>query len=368
MSVGSDSMAMLWQTADETKGIAVVSASPLTETCPHMNYGKNKVLSSDGKQIAFRQETKVKIHSFAECNTKEFLHTTVFETATKCDFEVVCSTFSADSTLLLFCIQDSKSSPRFFVWDVQQKVMEVCFKSPGLLNIECCCFSSDKRHVILCGDYEIEIWEYAKGTCQRLGVERPYNSVKFSQCTVSLDNQLLVCCIANRILIYSLLVPDVNSSKRVLRGHLGRIEFCQFLKVNRYLISYGVDGMVFLWDLSEWKAVAFARVTQGQERIVSMAVSPKDDKAVCFTTSNRVCVIKLRELGSALSMKPLTATAKGKLETPETSLPLLDQIPSASQISTSASKDDMAESLSTSDSEEDMYDYYQEHDIFDDSD
>ena len=367
-SVGLDSMAMLWQTADETKGIAVVSASPLTETCPHVNHGKNIVLSPDGKHIAFRQETKVKIHSFEERNTDEFLHSTVFEAATKCDFTVVCSAFSADSTLLLLCIQDSKSSPRFFVWDVQQKVMEACLKSPGLLNIECCCFSSDKRHVILCGDYEIEIWEYAKGTCQRFGVEKPYNSVKFSQCTVSLDNQLLVCCIANRILIYSLLAPDDNSSKRVLRGHLGRIEFCQFLKVDRYLISYGVDGMIFLWDISEWKAVAFARVTQGQERIVSMAVSPKDDKAVCFTSSNRVCVIKLRELGSALSMKPLTATVKGKLETPETSPPLLDQIPSASQISTSASKDDMAESLSSSDSEEDMYDYYQEHDIFDDSD
>ena len=367
LSVGSDSLAMLWQTADEAKGIAVIYRSPLTRFCSHVAHGKDYVLSPDGKLIAFRQETKVKLHSFTECDTKEFLYTTVFEATAKCDFTVVCSAFSSDSSLLLFCIQDSRSYPHFYVWDIQQKVMAASLISPGLLTIECCCFSSDERHVILCGDYEIEIWEFTKGTCQRLGVERPYNSVKFSQCTVSLDNQLLVCCIANRILIYTLLDPNVNSSKRVLRGHLGRIEFCRFLKVHRYLISYGVDGMVFLWDLSDWKAVGFARIAQGQDNIVSMAVSPEEDRAVCFTSSGRVCVIKLCKLGSALPLKPLTAHVKGKEEAAVRSLPPLEQITLTSQTQTLV-EDDMVEAMGSSDSEEDFLDYYLEHDPLDEFD
>lgn len=201
------------------------------------------------------------------------------------------------------------------------------------------------------------IVEYAGGTCQRLGVERPYHSVEFAQCTVSLDNQLLVCCIANRILIYNLLAPNVNSSKQVLRGHLGGIEFCRFLKANRYLISYGVDGMVFLWEISELKAVALVRITQGNEKIVAMAVSPEEDIAVCFTSSDRVYMIRLCGLGAAPSSKPFTSPSEGKLETAETSLRIPREIASPSI------EDDMAaESSSSSDTEEDMNDYYQEHD------
>jgi len=182
---------------------------------------------------------------------------------------------------------------RPYVWDVQRKVMAASLKSSGLLTIECCCFSWNKRLVILCGNYEVEIVEYAKENFLRFGVEISYHSVKFAHCTVSSDNQLVACCIANRILIYSLFAPNINSSKQVLRGHLGRIEFCRFLKANRYLISYGVDGMVFLWEMSELKAVAFARITQGNENIVAMAFSPKEDLAFCFTSSDRVYEIKL---------------------------------------------------------------------------
>ena len=313
---------------------------------------KNCLLSSDGRLIAIHEETKVELYSFRD-NAKEmnFLYS-VYES--KCMFTVACFSFSADSTLLLFCIQDSRRYLYFYVWDVQQKVMAASRKSPGLPTIECCCFSWDKRLVILCGDYEIEILEYAKDTCRRLGVERPYHSVRFGQCTVSSDNQLLVCCIANTILIYNLLSPDI---KQVLRGHLGRIEFCRFLKANHYLISYGVDGMVFLWDINELTAAAFARITQGKEKIVAMTVSPDEDLAVCFLSSDRVCLIKLCGLGAAPSLKPLTSPSKGKLETAESSL----QVPR--QIASTSTEDDMPESSSSSDSEEDVNDYYQEHDV-----
>ncbi|KAJ7336074.1 hypothetical protein OS493_013453 [Desmophyllum pertusum] len=255
--------------------------------------------------------------------------------------------------------QDSGNDQHFYVWDIQEKVMSASFKSPAFLTVECCCcLSSSTPELILCGEYAIEIWEYTKPSCRlltRRAVERPYNSVTFSQCIISLDNQLLVCCIANRILVYSRHDPDVNSSKRVLRGHLGRIEFCRFLKVNRYLISYGVDGMVFLWDINESKAAGFATIAQGNESIVSMAVSPEEDKVVCFTSSGRLCTIKLCGLGSALSFRPLASLAapmKDKIETSETSLQLPEQIASTSQIETSPVEHDTTESLSSSDSEE----------------
>ena len=77
------------------------------------------------------------------------------------------------------------------------------------------------------------------------------------------------------------------------RAHSGRIEFCQFLKGCRYLISYGVDCTVFLWDLSEWKAAAFTRIAQGRESILGMAVCPSEDRVVCLTAFGRCIVIDL---------------------------------------------------------------------------
>ena len=350
LSIRSDSIITVWETTSNR--VALFGKSLLKEPGVQSLSVKNCLLSPDGRLIAIHKKTKVELYSFRyHAEEVNFLYS-VYES--NCEFTVACFSFSADSTLLLFCIQDSRHYPYLYVWDVQQKVMAASRKSPGLLTTECCCFSWDKRLVILCGEYEIEILEYAKDTCRRLGVERPYHSVRFGQCTVSSDNQLLVCCIANRILLYNLLAPDI---KQVLRGHLGRIEFCRFLKANYYLISYGVDGMVFLWDINELKAVAFARITQGKEKIVAMAVSPEEDLAVCFTSSDRVCMIKLCGLGAAPSLKPLTLPSKRKLETAETSLHVPRQIASTS------TEDDMAESSSSSDSEEDVNDYYQEHDV-----
>ncbi len=371
MSVSSNSLVTLWQakTFADKEVIAFVSKSSLTKS-PSVSQTlplKNCVLSSDGKLIAIHQGTKVGLYKYVKSRVV-FLHS-VFES--KCEFTIAYFAFSAGSTVLLFCIQDNRNRSHFYVWDIQKKVVSASFESPGFLDAECCCLSSNRQELILCGEYEIEIWEYAEHSCRfltRFAVEKPYNSVKFSQCTVSLDNQFLVCCIADIILVYSLHSSDIHSSKQVLRGHLGRIEFCRFLKVNRYLISYGVDEMVFLWDLTEWKAVGFARITQDQDSILTMAVSPEEDKAVCFTSSGRVCVIKLCELGSALSLKPFTAPVKSSVETAKTRLPPLEQMPSASQLLTSSVEDDMADAMSISDSEEDFLDYYLEHDPLDESD
>ena len=354
MSVSSDSRVMLWQTTVNTEAIAFISESELTAPGSPALYVKKCVLSSDGKLIAIHDHygSKVHLYSFVNSKVKEFPFN-VFES--KDESTVTCFSFSADCALLLFCIRTSRGD-LFYEWDNENKVSN-SFKSPVLLTVDCFCLSSSKRMLILCGEYHIEIWEYDKHPYRlliRLAVEKPYNSAKFSQCTLSSDNQFLACCIADLIVLYSLRASDIDTSKRVLRGHLGIIEFCRFLKRNRYLISYGVDGMVFLWDISEVKAVTFARIAGEQESIATMALSPEEDRAVCFTSSGRVCMIKLCGLGSALSLRPFSTSAKGKEEMAEETLPLLEKIPSASQVLTSTIEDDTFESLSSSDSEDDM--------------
>ena len=311
---------------------------------------KKCVFSLDGKLIAFQQETRIDLHCASESSG---FHCTVFEA--ECGVTDACVKFSADGGLLLICIQENLPRPYFYVWDVRKQVMCESFKSPGLRTVDCFCLSSDADKLVLCGGYyEIEIWEFNKHPCrllQTLEVERFYKSVRFSQCAVSLDNELLVCCFGNLIYLYSLSVANVHSSRRILQGHLGKIEFCRFLKVNRYLISYAVDGMVFLWDLTESKAIAFTRIKQGKEKIVSMALSPEEDRLVCFFTSDRVCIIELCKLESALS--PMT---KGKVGTTERTVLPTKSVPSTANIPTSSLEDYKSETSTNSDLEEDFYD------------
>ena len=353
MSVSSDSVVTLWETSTcaDKEVIACVSKSSLTTSSPQSSPVKNCVLSSDGSLITIHRETKLELYSFANSELK-LLHS-VFESTY--EFTVIYFAFSADSSVLLFCIQDNRNDSHFYTWDIKKEAISASFISSGLLTAECCYISSNNGELVLCGDFGIEIWEYAEDTRRpltRLPVEKPYNSVRFNHCTMSEDKQFLVCCIADVVFVYSLNASNINLSQQVLRGHLGRIEFCRFLKINRYLISYAVDGLVFLWDMSESKAVGFARITKGQESIVSMAVSPKEDRAVCFTSSGRMCIIKLCGLGPALPLKASTSPSKGKVKTAETSLQLQGQIASASQISTSSTEDDMFEPMSRSDFED----------------
>lgn len=241
------------------------------------------VLSPDGKFIALLQQTKVTLH---RVESKGFC-CTVF----KAEFGIMdaCLKFSTDSSLLFVCIQDRLKGPHFYVWDIRKNVMSHSFKSPGLLlTVDCFCISSDMSYLILCGGYnEIEVCEFKNlkdpfRFLQSVGVEKFYNSVKFSLCIISQDNELLVCCIGNLIYVYKLTVANIYSSRQILRGHLGKIEFCRFLNGKLFLISCGVDGMVFLWNIPESKAIGFARIAQGEEKIVSMAVLPEEDGLFVF--------------------------------------------------------------------------------------
>ena len=62
-------------------------------------------------------------------------------------------------------------------------------------------------------------------------------------------------------------------------NHQGKIEFCKFLCGKRYLISYGMDRLMFLFDLVARQSIAYLRL---YESCVSIAISPNEDKIVCL--------------------------------------------------------------------------------------
>ena len=292
LSVGSDLKVSFWHTAEAKEGSRFISQSLLDTSDLQV---KNCVLSPNGQLIAIHQGSKLMLYTFTNFSlvktrtvfTEEFGDT------------ISSMTFSEDSASLLYCIGVWQSFTRGVVWDVVGKLMSSSVKSQALIAVECCCISSGKQEIMLCGKYQIEIWKYGERSCHLLTtirVEKMYHSLRFSQCIVSSDDQLLVCCIANTILVYRRSALDINSSKRVLLGHLGKIEFCRFLKENRYLISYGIDGMVFLWDTIEFKAVGFERIPL--DTVACMAVSPDEEEVVCYSYTNLICVVKLCELKS----------------------------------------------------------------------
>ncbi|PFX12187.1 hypothetical protein AWC38_SpisGene23893 [Stylophora pistillata] len=291
LAVGSDLNVSFWQTPEAQDGFSFISKSLLNTSGLQV---KNCALSPNGQHIAIYQGSKLMLYTMTDFTLAET--DTVFEEQFGCT--VSSLTFSGDSASLLLCIQAFPNFTRGDVWDVVGKVVSSSVKSQNLFTVECCCLLSDKQEVILCGQYQIEIWKYGESSCHLLTlihVEKIYHSLRFTQCIVSSDNQLLVCCIANTILIYRRNTSNVNSSKRVLHGHLGKIEFFQFLKEDRYLISYGIDGMVFLWDTSgqedRCKAVGFTKIPL--DTVVCMAVSPDEEKIVCFSSINLMCLALL---------------------------------------------------------------------------
>ena len=334
--ISSESLITSWRLVDHNLGFSFEPFSESSSVGSRSQAIKiqNCVFSTDGKLLAFQQHTQIK-----QCLVEEFEKSqcTVF----KADFSFtdLSLTFSLDGVFLLFSIRDNFSGQHFYVWDVQEKVLSKSFSSPHFLSVDRFCLSSDNRNLILCGgEYEIEIWEfslYPRHLLKRICVERSFNPMKFSYCAVSQDTELLVCCLANVIFVHSLQVADIHSSKRVLRGHLGKIEFCKFLKRNRYLISYAVDGMVFLWDISESKAIGFARIAKGREKILCMAVSPDEDRAVCFISPSGVCVLNFCSLKCALPVDFFTASRKDGMSTAETSLLPFRQISSTTNIQAS---------------------------------
>jgi len=291
----------------ENGGTAIVLETSLTHPFGGSQQVKKAQFSPDGKVIATHQGTNILLYRTMLASGK--CPDSVFETTD--DFIVLHFTFSADSTLLLFCIQRNIGLS-FFVWNVLKEVLSASFDSPRLMYEDCCCcFSLDNKELIICAEFYIEFWDHASRPCRllrKVETDVPYTDVdKFTHCTVSPENDLFAYCITDRILLFPLKTSRDQSSLQLPRAHLGKVEFCQFLTRNRYLISYGVDGNVFLWDLSKWKAAAFAKVAQGRERIISMAVSTEGDKVVCVTSFSRLKVIKLCGLkGEVLSKLPLS--------------------------------------------------------------
>ncbi|XP_015752392.1 PREDICTED: uncharacterized protein LOC107332184 isoform X2 [Acropora digitifera] len=262
-------------------------------------------LSRQGNTIAVSQKDSIFLfdnHAF-QC--------TVFEESEDIGCQVSCLMFSHDGTLLLYCVERRNSKAEVCLWNILQKKPSSCFFASKLEFINCCCFSPDNSMAIVCGELRVEIWEdvLCSRQCLKMAIEMdgmwPYRADdRFRYCSVSSKNELLACCIADDVVLCSLFSPAKKSFCRVPRAHLGQIQFCEFLRETRYLISYGIDGRVFLWHLYEGKAAAFARVTERDESIEGMSVSSMEDEVVCLTSLGRVITIKLHGLKSATVPPP----------------------------------------------------------------
>ncbi|XP_067052277.1 uncharacterized protein [Acropora muricata] len=257
---------------------------------------ENCALSRQGKSIAISQKASIFLfdnHAF-DC--------TVFEESEDIGCQVSCLMFSHDGALLLYCVQRRNSEAEVFLWNVNQHKLTSRFFASTLVSINCCYFSPDNSMVILCGELRVEIWEDVLCSRRRLKMvkelTRLYPScAKLHYCSVSSGNEVLACCIMDDVLLYSLSSPGEESFYcRLPPAHTGQIQFCQLLRETSYLISYGIDGKVFLWDLVQNKAVAYARVVEGKESIRGMSVSSTEDEVVCLTSLGRVIMIELHGL------------------------------------------------------------------------
>ena len=276
----------------------MVGESPFREFEPF----KNCVFSCSGELLATQESSRILLFK------QERFFCTVFKER---DCNISCMIFSPNSALFLFCIEKNKNARKFFVWDVQERAVSASCDSFYLPSVECCCFSSDNAKVFICGQRSIQIWEHTGNSCRLLKMLEPSGicreSDKFTHCTVSSNDKLLACCFGDKILLYS--EAEQASVLQIPHCHLGRVDFCQFLKGTRHLMSYGVDGVVLLRDLNDRQTVAYARITQGMESIVRVVVSPEEDKVVCLTSDSRLNVIKLCGLKcDNLSEVPLVNT------------------------------------------------------------
>ena len=256
--------------------------------------------SSDGKLIAAHHGNGITLHDTIGQDGCQFL-CSVFEA--DYEFKVVELIFSADNALLLFCILRDRNWPSAFVWDVRKKAKPQSFDPPGLLSENfCCCFTIDNK-IVFCTELYIEIWDQTVSPCHlltRLALDVLYNETdKITFCTVSPNNDLLACCVVDRILLYSLNSPTNQPYLNELpRAHLGKIEFCRFLNGNRYIISYGIDDAVFLWDLVERTAISFIRIPLDGGNISFMTVSPKGNQVFGCTSFGGIFQISLKGLKS----------------------------------------------------------------------
>ena len=212
---------------------------------------------------------------------------------------IACLAFSADDSLILFCIQRTDDDQYFYMWDVNTSTLTdpLCLDRSVRfdMHVDCCCFSSDNSKLFFCNAFSVLVLKHeAKNAAVKTLQKRSINSHPSdicSHCTVSFDDKLLACCIANEIAIYS--VHDLDKFYKVPHNHQGKIQYCKFLCGKRYLISYGMEGLMFLFDLVARQSIAYLRVS---ESCISIAISPNEDKIVCLESSDKMSLITLRGL------------------------------------------------------------------------
>ena len=263
----------------------------LESYCSQNIHVKKCAFSHDGKLIILSHSCEILLFN---CEGK-FL-SLVFKVTNEGALNVSFITFSSDDSLLIFCVQEHSNNQSFHVWHVNDKILSNPIHFPSNNPMDSCCFAPDNSKLFFCNAFGVFIQHYPPYNCPSLKISIPNKaSLKCSHCAVSPDNKLLVFCIGNEILVHPL--DGQNAFWKVPHNHSGLVESCNFLKVGRYLISYGIDGVVLLFDLAEWKSVAYARL---QESIRAIAVSPDEDKVVCLRSSGEGGLINLHGLTCGL--------------------------------------------------------------------
>ena len=295
----TDSSVLSFQAAGDLCTKTIFAEPPLDSGLLGPWHVEKCAFSSDGKLIAAHHGKMITLHDTIGSDKCSF-PCSVFKDNHK--FSVLQLTFSGDSALLLYCIRNCP----FVVWDVRRKEKLASFDPPGLVSEDFCCFFTVDNKIVFSTELHIEIWDPATITSKastRLDVDVLYSKADIiTYCTVSRNNDLLACCVVDRILLYSL---NSHANPQLVlklpRAHLGKIEFCRFLNGKRYIISYGIDGAVFLWDVLERKAISFIRFPVEGENISFMTVSPKEDKVVGCTSFGRFFQITLNGLNAEIS-------------------------------------------------------------------
>ena len=124
---------------------------------------------------------------------------------------VACVTFSSDDSLILFCITKIDEDQYFYIWNVKTSTLTGPLCLDGSVHfgvhVDSCCFFSDSSKLFFCNAFSVLILEHeAKNAAVKTLQKRYINSHPSdicSHCTVSCDDKLLACCIANKIVIYS---------------------------------------------------------------------------------------------------------------------------------------------------------------------
>ena len=211
-------------------------------------------------------------------------------------------TFSSDDSLILFCIQKINDDQCFYIWNVNNTITltgPLCLDgSPRFdMHVDSCCFSSDNCKLFFCNAFSVLILEHEANNAAVTKLQKRYinshPSDICSHCTVSCDDTLLACCIANEIVICS--VDDTDKFYKLPHQHFRQIQYCKFLCGKRYLISYGMDMLMFLFDLVARQSIAYLRLS---ESCISIAISPNEDKIVCLESLDKISLIYLHGLES----------------------------------------------------------------------